>query len=484
MGTDAVDVAVVGSGPNGLAAAVTMARAGLSVRVFEAAATPGGGARTAELTLPGHLHDVCSAVHPMALASPFFTAFGLRERIELGIPEISYAHVLSGGRAALAHHDLGRTAEGLGVDGPAWRRLFAPLVGSLDAVVESALSPIVSVPRHPVAMARLGLAVLASTRSLAAGFRTEKAAALLAGASAHAIQPVSSFGGRSAGVLLTALAHGSGGWPVPIGGSRAIVGALVADLEAHGGEVVTDARIRSLEELPEARAVLLDVTPRALLGMAGETLPARYRRALERFRYGDAASKVDFVLDGPVPWANPEVVRSGTVHLGGSAVEIDRAERLVAAGRHPERPYVLVAQPGVVDRGRAPAGHEVLWAYTHVPQGSRRDMTEVVTARIEEYAPGFRDRVVASAAITATGYEAYDANYLGGDISSGAASFGQLLARPVLSPTPWRTPLAGVYLCSSSTSPGPGVHGMAGFGAARAALREVFGVGEVPQLSP
>ncbi|MCS5736152.1 phytoene desaturase family protein [Herbiconiux daphne] len=484
MGTGPVDVAVVGSGPNGLAAAVTMARAGLSVRVFEAAGAPGGGARSAELTLAGHLHDVCSAVHPMALASPFFQAFGLDERVSFAIPDVSYAQVLAGGRAALAWRDLERTADGLGADGEAWRRLFAPLVRHHDAVVDLTMGPLVRRPRHPVVAAEFGARALATAGSAAAGFSTDAASGLLAGVSAHSIGRVGSLGARGTALLLGTLAHTPGGWPIPVGGSQAIVDALVADLVAHGGEVVTETRIDSLHDLPSAHAVLLDVTPRALDAIGGDLLPRGYRRALREFRYGDAASKVDFVLDGEVPWADAAVALAGTVHLGGGAAEVDAAEREVAQGRHPSTPFVLLSQPSAFDPGRAPEGHAMVWAYTHVPRGSGRDMTEAVTERIEQFAPGFRDRIVASAAIPASALQLYNANYVDGDIASGAATFGQLLARPVLSATPWRTPLDGVYLCSASTTPGPGVHGMAGWQAAREALRDVFGITEPPSLAP
>ncbi|MGA1835318.1 NAD(P)/FAD-dependent oxidoreductase [Herbiconiux sp. 11R-BC] len=484
MSSAAVDVVVVGSGPNGLAAAVTMARAGLSVRVFEAAGSPGGGARTAELTLPGHRHDVCSAVHPMALASPFFRAFALADRVEFVTPEISYAHGLAGGRAAVAYRDLDRTVEGLGPGGEAWRRLFGPLLDAQDAVVDFAMSPLVRLPRHPLAAAAFGARVLASARTAGAGFPGEAAGALLAGLSAHSIGRVASLGARGAGVLLGMLGHAPGGWPIPVGGSQAIVDALVAELRACGGEVVTETRVDELRALPSAHAVLLDVTPRALADIGGELLPTGYRNALRQFRYGDAASKVDFVLDGPVPWSNPDLARAGTVHLGGTAGEVDAGEREVARGRHPESPFVLVSQPSLFDPGRAPAGHHTLWAYTHVPRGSGRDMTEPVTARIEEFAPGFRDRILASAAIPASALQHYNANYVDGDIASGATGFGQLLARPMLSSSPWSTPLDGVYLCSASTSPGPGVHGMAGWHAARRALRDVFGITSPPSLAP
>ncbi|WP_291055439.1 NAD(P)/FAD-dependent oxidoreductase [Herbiconiux sp.] len=484
MGTGPVDVVVVGSGPNGLAAAVTLARAGLSVRAFEAAGSAGGGARTAELTLPGHWHDVCSAVHPMALASPFFRAFDLASKVPFVTPDISYAQVFDGDRSGIAYRDLERTAAELGgAAGASWRRLFAPLLRDQDAVVDFTMKPLLRGARHPLAAAVFGSRVLTTARSVDGGLGTV-GGGMLAGLAAHAIGPVSSFGARGTALLLGMLAHAPGGWPIPIGGSQAIVDALVADLVAHGGEVVTETRIDSLRELPSAHAVLLDVTPRALERIGGDLLPSGYRAALRGFRYGDAASKVDFVLDGPVPWADGRLAAAGTLHLAGSAAEVQAGEREVARGRHPEHPYVLVSQPDVADPGRAPAGHQTLWAYTHVPKGSGRDMTEAITARIERFAPDFRDRIVASAAIPASALQLYNANYVDGDIAGGAATFGQLVSRPVLSPTPWRTPLAGVYLCSASTSPGPGVHGMAGWQAARAALADVFGITEAPLAVP
>jgi phytoene dehydrogenase-like protein len=484
MSQDAVDVVVVGSGPNGLAAAVTMARAGLSVRVFEASGTVGGGSRSAELTLPGYRHDVCSAVHPMAFASPFFRRFELTERVAFAIPELSYAHVLEGSRAAFAFRDLERTADGLGRDAAAWRRVFGPLVRHWQQVVGFAMAPILKPPRHPLTALGFGSRVLASSLSASGGFATDEAAALLAGVSAHSIASVSSLGARGAGLLLGTLAHTPGGWPIPIGGSQSIVDALVADLRAHGGELVTKTRIDSLAQLPPSRALLLDVTPRALASIAGDRMPDRYLSMLRRFRYGNAASKVDFVLDGPIPWANETVGTAGTVHIGGTAAQIDEGERQVARSRHPDRPYVLVSQPSPFDPSRAPDGRQIVWAYTHVPRGSGRDMTDVVANRIEEFAPGFRDRVVESAAIPASALQQYNPNYIDGDIGSGAASFAQLLSRPLPTAHPWRTPLEGVYLCSSSTTPGPGVHGMAGWQAALLALREVFGATEAPSLAP
>ncbi|MFB2585093.1 phytoene desaturase family protein [Herbiconiux liukaitaii] len=477
------DVNVVGSGPNGLAAAVTMARAGLAVRVYERNSTIGGGARTAELTLPGYLHDVCSAVHPMALASGFFRRFGLDQRIELVRPEISYAHPLDGGRAGIAYRDLARTAAGLGADGPAWNRLMRPLVEHADEVAQFAGSSLLRVPAHPVTTVRFGLRSLEQGSPLwNARFRGDVAPAMITGLAAHSIRRMPSPSTAGAALSLGSYAHGRG-WPVPIGGSQAIIDALADDLRAHGGEIVTDAPVKHLDDLPPARSTLLDTSPAALLELAGDRLPARYVAALRRFRYGNAVAKVDFALSGPVPWTNPELAGAGTLHVGGTRAAIAAAEADVAAGKHSDDPYVLIAQPSVFDPGRAPEGHHVLWAYTHVPHDSTLDQTEAITRQIERFAPGFRDLVLASASSTAADLENYNPNYVGGDIASGAASLWQLAKRPTLSLNPWTTPARGVYLCSSATPPGPGVHGLAGWYAARRALANDFGL-TPPSLTP
>lgn len=479
------DVEVVGSGPNGLAAAVTLARAGLSVRVFERMPQWGGGARTAETVAPGFRHDTCSAVHPLAVASPFFRAFGLARRIPFVTPEISFAHPLGAadGGSGIAYRDLDRTVAELGRDGAAYRRLLGPLAARAREVARFTGSPLLRVPPHPVVAARFGMRALQQGSPLwNAGFAERVAPAMMTGVAAHAIAPQPSPVAAAAGLALQAHAHAAG-WPLPVGGSQAISDALADDLRAHGGEIVTDHEVTSLDELTAA-AIVLDVTPRALIRLAGHRMPAGYRSRLERFRYGSGSAKVQFALSGPVPWADERIARAGTVHIGGTRERIAAGEREVLAGRHAASPYVLVAQPSVFDSTRAPAGQHALWAYTHVPTGSTVDQTEAVTRAIEEVAPGFRDVILASRGTTAAELALDNPNYVGGDIAAGAATLPQLLARPVLSADPWRTPLPGVYLCGASTVPGPGVHGQSGWFAARSVLRHEFGIARTPSLAP
>ena len=479
---DECDAIVVGAGPNGLAAAVVLARAGLSVRVYERDNTIGGGARTEELTLPGFLHDVCSAVHPQALSSGFFRAFELEKRLDFVVPEISYAHPLDRGRSGIAWRDLDRTADGLGADGAAWKRLLGPLVRHADQVAQFAGSQVLQLPRHPITLARLGLRILEQgSRGWNLRFREDLAPAMLTGVNVHAIRPVPSLSTAAAGLVLATTGHARG-WPIPIGGSRSIIDALADDLLAHGGEIVTGTEITSVAELPPARVILFDVSPRALSRIAGDRLPDRYRRSLEKFRYGNAVAKVDFALSAAVPWTDDRLAQAATLHVGGTRQEIETSEADVAAGRHPENPYVLVSQPTAFDPSRAPEGKHVLWTYTHVPRGSAEDRTEAITAKIERYAPGFRDTILASASRSAVEVERDNPNYIGGDIAAGDVTIAQLLARPVLSPTPWRTAARGLYLCSSSTPPGPAVHGLAGYYAAMTALRDEFGITRRPFL--
>ncbi|HWG63033.1 MAG TPA: NAD(P)/FAD-dependent oxidoreductase [Streptosporangiaceae bacterium] len=477
------DAAVVGSGPNGLAAAVTLSAAGLRVLVVEGAASSGGGCRTEELTLPGFQHDVCSAAHPLALVSPFFKRFDLAARgVRFLGSEVVFAQPLDGGRAAVVSRSVADTAERLGRDGTAYRRLLGPLVKDCEGLTELLLSTLRRPPSHLSA----GLAVFAayglrSTAGLARRFHSAEGRALLAGAGAHGMMPLTRPPTGAVALMLTALAHGVG-WPVAEGGSARITDAMAAAVVAAGGVVETGQWVRSLDELPPARAVLLDVAPRSLLSMAGDRLPAGYRRALERFRYGAGVCKVDYALSGPVPWANEECRRSGTLHLGGTYEEIAATETEVVVGRHPERPYVLITQPSLLDPTRAPAGQHTLWTYCHVPAGSDVDMSARVSAQIERFAPGFGDLVLAHHTRTAASEEAHNPNYVGGDIAAGMQTVRQTVLRPAPRWNPYRTPLPGVYLCSSSTPPLPGVHGRCGELAALSALRDVFGVHDVPDL--
>lgn len=481
--TSSRGAAVIGAGPNGLAAAVTLARAGVPVTVFEAAETIGGGTRTAEVVEPGVLHDVCSAIHPMALATGFFRAFELDRRMEFAIPEASYANPLDGAagegedRAAIAYRDLARTAEELGPDGAAYARFYRPLLRRLDGVVDFALGgSMLRLPRDPLAALATGLRTLEQGTPLwNLRFRGAAAPALVSGVAAHSIGRMPNLATAAVGVVLGALAHASG-WPVPIGGSRAIGDALAADLLAHGGRIETSRPVTDVRELGDFGVKLFDTSARGLARIAGSELPARYRRALGRFRYGDAACKVDFVLDGPIPWSDPRVAAAPTVHLGGSRAEAAAAELEVARGGHPERPYVLLAQTAGFDPGRNPSGVHAVWSYTHVPSGSTRDVSTAVISQIERFAPGFRDRIRGLRVTTAAELADYNRNYHGGDFSAGAVTMRQLFARPVLSRDPWRTPAKGIYLCSSSTPPGPGVHGLSGWYAARSALRHEYGL--------
>jgi phytoene dehydrogenase-like protein len=471
--TRPADAIVVGSGPNGLAAAVTLARAGLSVHVIEGAETPGGGCRTEELTLPGFWHDVCSAVHPLAGASPFFTGTDLAGRgVRLLTPKVAFAHPLDGGRAAAAFGSVAETAAGLGPDGAAYRHLVEPLVRDMPLILPSILGPLLKVPSHPLAMARYGLPGLLPATVLARRFRGDEAKVLVAGTAAHAELPLTAPLTSAFGALFLMTAH-TVGWPVVEGGSARIVDALIAELTDLGGRVEAGRWVPSLDRLPQARAVLLDVTPRQLVALAGNRLPARQRRALERFRYGPGVCKVDWALSGPVPWDAAACREAGTVHVGGTFAEVARSEAEVAAGQHPEHPFCLVAQAGVVDPGRAPDGKQTLWGYCHVPSGSTVDMSGRIEAQIERFAPGFRDLILAKSVRTAVQMEEYNPNDVGGDVSAGAATLRQTFFRPTVRWNPYRTGISGVYLCSASTPPGGGVHGMCGAWAARTVLADL-----------
>jgi phytoene dehydrogenase-like protein len=445
------------------------------VHVREGADEPGGGVRSDELMLPGFVHDLCSGVHPLVTASPFFRSVPLAEHgLELVEPPAPLAHPLDDGSAALLERSVAATAAGLGEDGPAYERLLGPLVRDWDAIEEAALAPLLRFPRRPLALGRFGISALRTADGLARGaFRGERARALLAGCAAHSMLPLERRPSAAFGLVLLALGHRVG-WPFPRGGSGEIAKALVAELGRLGGEVETDGPVASLAELGSPRLVLCDVGPPALARLAADRLPVRYARRLERFRYGPGAFKVDYALDGPIPWRAPECARAGTVHLGGTLVEIAASERAPWRGQHAERPFVLLAQHTLFDGTRAPPGKHTAWAYCHVPAGSPVDMTERIEAQVERFAPGFRDRVLARSVMGPAELEARNPNLVGGDLNAGVADLRGLLARPVARPVPYRTPVPGLYLCSASTPPGGGVHGMCGYLAARAALSDAL----------
>ena len=464
---------VVGSGPNGLAAALTLARAGMRVAVLEGSAEPGGGCRTTELTLPGFAHDECSTVHALAAASPFFASCNLAARgVRLLTPPVAAAHPVARGRVGVLSGSVGDTAGGMGEDAPAYRRLMAPLVRGSDAITGMTLAPLRSVPAKPILAARFIRQGLLPATALAHRLRTSEARALLAGMAAHSIRPLTAPLTGAFGLTMMLLAHTTG-WPVIEGGSGRLVAAMTAELAELGGTVTTGAWIKRLADVPQARAIVLDVTPHQLLALAGDRLPPGFRRAMRRFRYGPGVCKVDWALADAVPWQELACRETVTLHIGGTLEEVAGSEAEVAAGRHPERPFCIVAQPGVVDSSRAPAGRKVLWAYCHVPPGSEVDMADRIERQIERFAPGFRDLILAKSVMTAADMERYNPGYPGGDIAAGASTLRQAIGRPTLRWNPYRTPIPGVYLCSGSTAPGGGVHGMCGMWAARTVLRDL-----------
>jgi phytoene dehydrogenase-like protein len=465
------DAVVIGAGPNGLAAAIELARAGRSVLVREGAEAIGGGLRSGELTLPGYVHDLCSAIHPMAAASPFFRTLPLGDHgLEWIEPPVPLAHPLDGGDAAVLHRSVAETADGLGPDAESYRGLFEPLAKSWPRLESALLGPLVRLPRHPLALAHFGLSALQPAAGFARRrFDGDPARALFAGLAAHSILPLDSVGSASFGLVLGTTGHAVG-WPLPRGGSQRVADALASYLRSLGGEIETGAPVASLDEL-SAQTVLCDVTPRQFLRLAGDRLPARYRRALERFRYGPGVFKLDWALSEPIPWAAPACAQAGTVHLGGTLEEIVASEEAPARGVTSERPFVLLAQPTLFDPSRAPEGKHTAWAYCHVPNGLDVDLTGTVERQIERFAPGFGERVLARSVSLPSDLERRNPNLVGGDIGGGSNELRQLVARPALRPVPYTTPLDGVFLCSASTPPGGGVHGMCGYLAARAALR-------------
>jgi phytoene dehydrogenase-like protein len=471
------DAVIVGSGPNGLAAAIVLAREGLSVAVLEGKETIGGGARTEEVTLPGFRHDVCSAIHPMAMVSPFMRGLPLAEHgLGWAYSPAAIAHPLDDGTAATLELSLDGTASRLGDDEKAYRSLIGPFAAQADAVFDAILRPIAPwpPPKHPLLLAHFGLLGLRSAISAAGRFRTPRARALFGGAAAHSFLPLEKTGSASFGLALMLAGHATG-WPAAKGGSSSIIDAMASYFRSLGGVIETSTRVRSLRDVPPAAVVLFDVTPIQLAYVAADQLPSRYLRRLGRFRYGPGVFKVDWALDGPIPWKAPECARSATVHVGGTIEEVAAHEREVFHGRMTEKPFVLVAQQSMFDPTRAPAGKHTGWAYCHVPHGSTDDATDAIERQIERFAPGFRDRILARRTIHTAQYEEYNPNYVGGDIAGGANTMSQFLTRPFPKRDPYATPNDRIFLCSSSTPPGGGVHGMCGYWAARSVLRRVFG---------
>ncbi|WP_329121123.1 phytoene desaturase family protein [Streptomyces sp. NBC_01465] len=477
------DAIVVGAGPNGLAGAVALAQQGLSVTVLEAADTIGGGVRTSELTLPGLLHDHCAAVHPMATASPFLRSLALeRHGLEWRRAEIDLAHPLDRGPAAVLQRSLDDTARGLGRDGAAWRRLFAPLSHHFDALAAELMGPPLHLPRHPVAFARFGVLAPRTATAVANRWDAPGTRALFAGVAAHAVRPLSAPGSAAIALMLIAAGHRFG-WPVAHGGSQAVAHALAARLHELGGTVQTGVRVRTLSELPPSRVTLLDTTPLAALSLCGDRLPVRTQRAYARWAHGPAAFKVDLAVEGGVPWRDEACRRAGTVHLGGTLEEVAHAEWAVAHGRMPERPFVLVSQQYLADPVRSFGNVHPVWAYAHVPHGYTGDATEAVWGQLERFAPGVREHVLAHATMSPAQLESYNANYVGGDILNGANTIRQMTLRPRVALDPYSTGIPGVFLCSAATPPGPGVHGMCGYHAARSALRHL-GLPKLPAEHP
>jgi len=469
------DAVVVGSGPNGLAAAIAIQQQGLSVLLIEGKAEIGGGLRSAELTLPGFLHDICSAIHPLAIGSPFLNTLPLEEHgLKYAFPDIAAAHPFDDGSAAVLKSSLAETAAALGADQQTYLDLFEPLVKDWPNIAADVLGPL-HFPKHPIAMAKFGLNALTSASYLAKRFKTKEAKGLWAGMAAHSIQPLSNLSTSAIGLVLMTAAHLKG-WPIPIGGSKEIANALASYFISLGGKIETDRYIKSLKELPSAKTILFDVTPKQLLQIAGHKFSSIYKWQLERYRYGVGVFKIDWALDGQIPFSNADAQKAGTVHLGNTIAEIAASEQLCWQGKHADKPFVLLAQQSLFDATRAPAGKHTAWAYCHVPAGSTKDMTNSIEQQVERFAPGFRDRILAKRTMNTAQIEAYNPNYVGGDINGGVIDIGQIFTRPALRSSPYRTSEKGIYICSSSTPPGGGVHGMCGYHAAKRALKDIFSI--------
>ncbi len=467
------DAVVVGSGPNGLAAAITLQQAGLSVLLLEAKDRIGGGMRTEELTLPGFMHDVCSAVHPLAVLSPFFSSLQLEQQgLQYIYPPVAAAHPFSDGSAAVLLKSVEETAALLAADAPVYRRLISPVLNDWPAIAADVLAPL-RLPAHPLLMARFGWNALAPATRIEKRFTTEKAKGLWAGMTAHAIQDLSNAATSAVGMVLLAAGH-LRGWPVPAGGAASIATALANLFISLGGKIETQFYVHSLDQLPSAHALLFDVTPKQLLQIAGHRFSALYKWQLKRYRYGMGVFKVDWALDAPIPFIAEECRRAGTIHIGNTFAEIAAAEQQTSAGGHPEKPFVLLAQQSLFDASRAPAGKHTAWAYCHTPNGAEKDMTAAIEKQVERFAPGFRDRILARHTMNSSQMETYNPNYVGGDINGGIMDIRQLFTRPVLRCSPYTTSAKGIYICSSATPPGGGVHGMCGYHAARKVLQNQF----------
>lgn len=468
------DAVVVGSGPNGFAAAITLQQRGLQVLLLEAKDTVGGGMRTLPLTQPEYRHDVCSAIHPMGVASPFFKDLPLHNfGLEYIHPAVLAAHPFDDGTAGALYRSLADTATGMGADGAAYRALMEPLVARWPRIDSQILGPLLRWPQHPVALAHFGAKALQSGKRIASRFRGHVARGIWAGMVAHSMIPLEALTSASVGLVLGIAGH-RGGWPIPKGGSQSIANALGSYFTSLGGDIQTGVEIKKLTDVPDAKAVLFDVSPRQLLDICGDRLSPLYRWQLSRHRYGMGVFKVDWTLSEAVPFTAPEARRAGTVHLGGTLEEIATSERQAWHGRIPEKPFILFAQQSVFDPTRAPQGRHTGWAYCHVPHGSDVDMTQAITSQIERFAPGFRDTILETHTMNATEMQGYNPNYVGGDINGGVMNIRQLINRPALRFSPYRTSAKGLYLCSASTPPGGGVHGMSGYHAAMQALNDVF----------
>ncbi len=471
--TSNFDSVVVGSGPNGLAAAITLIKKGISVKIIESEETVGGGMRTLELTEPGFRHDICSAIHPMAASSPFLSQLPLNEfGLEWIKPEYPLAHPLDDQPAVIQYPDINYMKDELGTDFNTYKNLYKPLSINWDELTEDILGPL-RFPNHPIRLARFGLNALQSAKRLTSRYKEERAQALFGGIAAHSILPLDKPSTAAIGLVLGAAGH-SVGWPLPKGGSQSIADAMKAYFESLGGVVETGLKITDFNMLPDVRAVLFDLTPKQVLSIAGDRFPKGYQKKLANYRYGAGVFKIDYLLSEPVPWKDQRCSRAGTVHVGGSFSEIMESEASMNQQRHSEKPYVLVAQQSLFDKTRTPDNRETLWAYCHVPNGSDKDMTEEIENQIERFAPGFRDVIEQRVSMTATSFESYNANYIGGDINGGSQDLFQLFARPVSLFAPYATPVKGIYFCSSSTPPGGGVHGMCGYHAAQLAIKREF----------